>query len=112
MRYGKTMTEQQKSRPTTAVGVILYATVALIYAANLMEMLGCNPLSPQMLKGLPVWTGFAFAYLWRRKMRDGWAGFGIGILIGLAAMWLMTTGSSALRNGIHKDECAYMIQTH
>jgi|GEM_PF-6150233 len=52
----------------------------------------------QYLTGTLLWTGALLAYVWKKRGRSGWAGFGLGLLIAATFFMVSSFSVTAWRN--------------
>lgn len=75
----------------------LAALLSLLFYMFFVTVYSGKALSTNEISNAAVWPGIAGAYVWRKQKKSGWAGFGFGIVCGLALVLLLSFVAGFIR---------------
>ena len=60
-----------------------------------MNLIGGNQVPGNVMGGLALFFGLLFSPMWKKRGLSGWAGFGYGVLVGVAAIFIASAMAGA-----------------
>lgn len=76
---------------------VLTALLTLMFYMFFLTIYGGNKLSTNEISSAVFWPGIAGTYIWRKRKKNGWVGFGAGVVCGVVAVFTLTVMASVIR---------------